>query len=586
MLQLQAQLMNHWICKVHKPYPAQVGEVQFHSHFLHSMPMTLKTIIIAISLFALPATGVNFTTTILLNLPNYGILRGGVTSEGAQCFLGIPFANVTKRWYPASRYQGTWDGERDSTRYGPYCPQILGGTDSVDSPGAVASEHDCLNLNVYTPDTNSSKLPVMVWIYGGSFTQGGNSIYPYGAENVIPYTKNISHPVIIVTINYRLDVLGFLAGNDIAAAIANDTSLKGKDKAVGNWGLMDQVLGLEWVKKNIEHFGGDPERITVYGESAGAISIHHHMLLNHGLFKRAILQSGTINTAPPVPVSTDQSLFEQLLEKYGIDKNLDSQGKVDALRQINYTTLINDANALGSNITPHQDDVLIHADIIKQALEFQGYDQGIEAVIMGDCKDEGTMFYKQNNLTNPEGYKAYVETRIPQNLRQEFMSMYPKPQSNSTDEWAALGSSINGDLKFHGPTHLYAKSLATQGKYKTWYYHFDQPIQAYIYITSKTLGLPPAVHHASDLLPTFLQTARLTPHETLVAQKLVEYWVRFAYGEDLSQNGWNRFDTGKVLLFGPDPVSRETDDDRSVTQMNFYSKYVDETFLSNATSMK
>ncbi|ORY07361.1 Carboxylesterase, partial [Basidiobolus meristosporus CBS 931.73] len=129
------------------------------------------------------------------------------------------------------------------------------------------SEHDCLNLNVYTPDTNSTKLPVMVWIHGGSFTQGGNSFYPYDAENVIPYTKNISHPVVIVTINYRLDVLGFLAGNDIAAVITNDTSLTGKDKAVGNWGLMDQVLGLEWVKKNIQHFGGDPERVTVYGES-------------------------------------------------------------------------------------------------------------------------------------------------------------------------------------------------------------------------------------------------------------------------------------------------------------------------------
>ncbi|ORY07362.1 alpha/beta-hydrolase [Basidiobolus meristosporus CBS 931.73] len=456
----------------------------------------------------------------------------------------------------------------------------------VDSPGAVASEHDCLSLNVYTPDTNSTKLPVMVWIHGGSFTQGGNSFYPYDAENVIPYTKNISHPVVIVTINYRLDVLGFLAGNDIAAVIANDTSLTGKDKAVGNWGLMDQVLGLEWVKKNIQHFGGDPERVTVYGESAGAVSIQYHMLLNHGLFKRAILQSGVINTGPPVPVADDQPLFDKLLEKYGIDKNLDSQGKVDALRQINYTTLINDANTLGSDITQHQDNVLINSDIIKQALEFQGYDENIEAIIIGDCKDEGTMSSNNSNLTKPEGYKQFVETQIPPNLKQEFMSLYPEPQSNDTKEWFALGTSINGDLRFHGPIHEYAKRWATQGKYKTWYYHFDQPIQALIYITSKNLGLPPAVHHTSDLMPTFLQYGRLTPHEALVAQKLIEYWARFAYGEDLSQNGWNSLDTGKVLVFGPDAISGETEDNRSAAKMEFYSRYVDETFLSNSTSME
>ncbi|ORY07360.1 alpha/beta-hydrolase [Basidiobolus meristosporus CBS 931.73] len=548
--------------------------------------MSLWTIIIVALLFTLTASGVSFTTTTTLNLPGHGILRGGVTSEGVQCFLGIPFANVTKRWYPASPYNGTWEGERDSTRYGPYCPQIMSGSSTIDSPGAVASEHDCLNLNVYTPDTNSTKLPVMVWIYGGAFTQGANSFYLYDAANVIPYTKNISHPVVIVSINYRLDVLGFLAGNDIAATVANDTSLTGTDKAVGNWGLMDQKLGLEWVKKNIQHFGGDPERVTVYGESAGSISIHYHMLLNRGLFKRAILQSGTINTVPLMPVSDDQPLFDKLLEKYGIDKNLGSQGKVDALRRINYTTLINDANALGAVPLPRQDNVLIHSDTLKQALEFEGYDESIEAVIIGDCKDEGVFFSQFNNLAKPEGYKSYVEMQIPQNLRQEFMSLYPEPQSNDTQDWNALGSSINGDFMFHGPIHLYAKSWAAHGKYKTWYYHFDQPVEAFIKIMadiSNNTGLPSAVYHGSDVFPTFFRTGVLTPHETLVAQKLVEYWVRFAYGEDLSQNGWSSFGTGKVLLFGPDPISRESEDSRSVGQMNFYQKYINEILLQNST---
>ncbi|ORY07357.1 alpha/beta-hydrolase [Basidiobolus meristosporus CBS 931.73] len=151
---------------------------------------------------------------------------------------------------------------------------------------------------------------------------------------------------------------------------------------------MDQVLGLVLVKKNIQYFNTGPEKITAYGESAGAIAIHHHMLINRSLFKRAILQSGTINTAPLRLIGDDQPLFDKLLKKYGIGKNLNSQAKVDALRQINYTTLISDANALWAAPLPHQDDVLIHDDTTKQTLELEGYDECIEAVIVGDYRGE------------------------------------------------------------------------------------------------------------------------------------------------------------------------------------------------------
>jgi para-nitrobenzyl esterase len=202
--------------------------------------------------------------------------------SGIQAFLGIPYAAPP---FGANRMQPpqpvrAWDGERDGTAYGPtapkgnYPPQFAPLFPEVVIPG-----EGCLNLNVWTPDTNATGLPVLVWIHGGSFTNGSGSI---GEYNGAAFARD---GVVCVTINYRLAAEGFLFLDD----------------GIANLGLLDQLAALRWVQGNISTFGGDPARVTVAGESSGAMGVTTllSMPLAEGLFTQAIAQSGAAATRSP-----------------------------------------------------------------------------------------------------------------------------------------------------------------------------------------------------------------------------------------------------------------------------------------------
>lgn len=197
-----------------------------------------------------------------------GWLRGLIVQSGSHAqYTGIPYAKVMKR-FQAARPVSDWGGVFNAYDEHVRCTQRFGST--------IMGTEDCLTLNVYTPLPASYKLlPVMVFIHGGGFRDGSGSPFIYGPEYLI------KHGVILVTFNYRVEVLGFLC-------------LRTED-APGNAGLKDQVQALRWVKRNIKSFGGDPDNITVFGESAGSASVMYHMLspLSKGLFHKAILQSGS-----------------------------------------------------------------------------------------------------------------------------------------------------------------------------------------------------------------------------------------------------------------------------------------------------
>ncbi|XP_061714552.1 juvenile hormone esterase-like [Cydia pomonella] len=209
-----------------------------------------------------------------------GVLEGELLENplGGQfhSFKGIPYAAppVGDLRFRAPQPPETWDGVRSATEFGPICFQV----DPLMDPTPKGSE-DCLYLNVYTPDLEPAEpLPVMVWIHGGGFTFGsGNDDY-YGPEFLV------RHDVVLVTFNYRLEVLGFLC---------LDT-----EEVPGNAGMKDQVAALRWVQKNISQFGGDPANVTIFGESCGAASVSFHLVspMSKGLFKRAIAMSGHMNS--------------------------------------------------------------------------------------------------------------------------------------------------------------------------------------------------------------------------------------------------------------------------------------------------
>jgi para-nitrobenzyl esterase len=214
-----------------------------------------------------------------------GTLVGRVDSTtGVRMFLGVPFAAPpvsARRWRPPEAV-ASWSGTRAATTFGPACPQRV-----FAGPGAatVATSEDCLTLNVWTAAAPGAapreRRPVMVWLYGGAFMQG----HPYRPE--MDGRELARRGAVVVSFNYRVGPLGFLAHPALDAESPRGVS--------GNYGLLDQIAALQWVRRNIARFGGDSTRVTVFGVSAGAMSIGMLIAspLATGLFHRAIMESGT-----------------------------------------------------------------------------------------------------------------------------------------------------------------------------------------------------------------------------------------------------------------------------------------------------
>ena len=205
----------------------------------------------------------------------------GATVDDLNVFKGIPYAQPpvgTSRWKPPVS-MSRWAGVRDAQQFGAACVQPKPRAESIYADEPPTMSEDCLFLNVWVPH-DARKLPVFVWIHGGALTSGASSLSMYDGS------KLAGRGVVVVSINYRLGILGYLAHPQL--------SVESPDGISGNYGLLDQIEALRWIKRNIAAFGGDPANVTIAGESAGALSVMHLMTAPaaRGLFAKAIVQSG------------------------------------------------------------------------------------------------------------------------------------------------------------------------------------------------------------------------------------------------------------------------------------------------------
>ena len=215
-----------------------------------------------------------------------GQMRGEAL-DGLTVYRGLPYAQPPvgeRRWRPPAELP-RWEGVRDATRFGPSCIQPVRRTESIYADDVGPTSEDCLSLNIWAPE-NAENAPVFVWIYGGALTSGASRLAMYDGAALA------RQGLVVVSINYRVGVLGWLAHPGLSA--------ESDDRISGNYGLLDQVAALRWINRNIAAFGGDPSQVTIAGESAGALSVMYLMASPraHGLFHRAIAQSAYMLSAP------------------------------------------------------------------------------------------------------------------------------------------------------------------------------------------------------------------------------------------------------------------------------------------------
>jgi para-nitrobenzyl esterase len=211
----------------------------------------------------------------------------GVSQKGVNVFKGLPYAlppTGAARWTPP-RPAPRWDGVRDAAKFGPACVQNRSGPGNIYANDPPAMSEDCLSLNIWAP-AGAAKAPVMVWIHGGALWGG------FSGEALYDGSAFAAEGVVVVSINYRLGVLGYLAHPGLSAESPQGIS--------GNYGLLDQIEALRWVQRNIEAFGGDPSNVTIAGESAGGLSVMYLMAAPpaRGLFSKAIAQSAYMISTP------------------------------------------------------------------------------------------------------------------------------------------------------------------------------------------------------------------------------------------------------------------------------------------------
>jgi para-nitrobenzyl esterase len=238
---------------------------------------TLKLLPLALALLTVDSQAAPISPVVSTE---FGAVQGR-TQDGVASFKGIPFAAapVGKLRWRAAQPALSWSNVRQASKYGNDCMQNPIANDAA-PPGATPSE-DCLYLNVWRPAAVTSKTPVMVWIYGGGFMNGGASAPVYSGVELA------KRGIIVVSFNYRVARFGFFAHPQL-------TAYRPANEPIGNYGFMDQIAALRWVKRNISEFGGDAQNVTVVGESAGGMAIHTLLTspLSRGLFQRAVIQSG------------------------------------------------------------------------------------------------------------------------------------------------------------------------------------------------------------------------------------------------------------------------------------------------------
>lgn len=430
-----------------------------------------------------------------------------------ESFQGIPFAkppegnlryHVTQALDPDKSL-----GKRQAVTRGPTCPQNLFSTDWAQGLPQVALgalqnhplwrdagiiQEDCLYLNIYRPKgiDENEKLPVLFWMHGGGFTMGFT--FDQEGVNFVTSSMSLDKPVIFVAATYRVGGFGFLGGKEVL------------DAGVGNLGLLDQRQAMRWVADNIEAFGGDPDKVTIWGESAGAISVFDHLILYDGdntyndkpLFRAGIMNSGSLVPADPVDCDKAQEIYDRITEKTGCS---DAEDSLQCLREADYQDLLK-ATSFEPTFTGYESIALSwmprpDGKVMTKSPEYLVQEGKFAKVpiIIGDEEDEGTIWsLMQPNITKREHVAEYLGTYFFRHASEQNMDDYVATYQTITEDGSPFRTgllnnwypqykrlaAILGDLAFN-----LSRRYFLEIRHKA-----DSTLKAWSYQSSYFYGLP------------------------------------------------------------------------------------------------
>ncbi|EGF91840.1 para-nitrobenzyl esterase [Asticcacaulis biprosthecium C19] len=499
----------------------------------------IKFLLPALALFFAPAA---FAEPVV-KAPVVKSLAGpvkGITEDGLNIYRGLPYAQAPIGWrrWKAPVAAKPWKTVRDASQFGPACYQPKPRVASIYANPPERMSEDCLSLNVWAPE-NAKNAPVMVWIHGGSLTGG------YSHEAMYDGAALAKQGIVVVSINYRLGVLGYLAHPQLSSESPYNIS--------GNYGLMDQIEALRWVQRNIAAFGGDAGNVTIAGESAGGLSVMYLLASPpaSGLFHKAILQSAYMISTPELKAKRYGS---EPAEAIGVW--LQSQlGAKDlaALRGMDAETLTNQAPTKGYLPFGTVDGRVLPRQLVEV------FDRGEQApvpILVGFNSGEirSLRFLAPPAPATEADYIAAVKERYGE-LAEAFLAQYPS--SNIPESLLAT----TRDALYGWTAERLALKTTTAGQ-SAYLYYFDRG-----YPAAEAAGLH--AFHASEIpyvfgthatTPALWPKVVLTPEEAAFSDAVMGYWasfVRDGVPSAAGQPAWNAYGADKsYMAFEATPVAR------------------------------
>ena len=499
--------------------------------------------------------------TTAADLPVIQVDGGAITGVEAATtptwsFRGIPFAAPPVgdlRWRPPQPVV-PWEGVLACTQYGPICPQITVKLPPFNPPpdAAAPQSEDCLYLNVVTPSTTfTDKLPVMVWIYGGSFLNGSGSAALYDG------TSLSQKGVVVVTFNYRLGPFGFFALPELSAESPNGSS--------GNYGLLDQIAALGWVQRNIAGFGGDPGNVTIFGESAGACSVLDLMCSpltkDQGLFTKAISESAPSADSGIViystrPLAKGEAMGEQLSAALGCVGEPD---ELAALRQVSTARLLKTGspqqrlfqNTAAYTYQPYVDDWVLPKDPVQA---FADGDFRHVPLMIGSNREEANIAWPVVATQPVAGLQATLTT-IYGSYADQLYALFPPPSQRTVELKQSLLDTVTLTV-FTAPAQYVARSVAAAG----------QPAYNYVF-TGRPFGYPIDACHTAELPYVFgndyMAFDPTIGNAAALSAAMQDYWTSFAITGDPNGAGrtqWPAFSAASptTLMLEPPPEGLST----------------------------